>query len=106
MTKLLIAISFLLFVGSPLANENKPFYGGGWYKCSALLKYERDREYDYIYGAKQWLLGYITGRNQERGSGNTEKLTTDDIYYYVINWCRKNPLQVTMGAANKLYNEN
>ena len=46
MTKLLITISFILFLGSPFANANKQSFARGYSKCSTLLKYERDREYD------------------------------------------------------------
>lgn len=76
--------------------------GFGKYDCATWFTKEP---------AKDWLLGYLTGVNfiladAKKGFDPLSKVNSaEQIYLWVDNYCKANPLKTVHSAANELYIE-
>ena len=80
----------------------------GGYKCGQILAYDRDNHRGLRNHTISWFKGYLTALNSENAAfdeGNDVSNVPDDdsIYYYLVNYCRNNPLKDIVDASDALY---
>lgn len=69
---------------------------GGWVKANSPT-------------SRTWLLGYLSGVNFKAATKSTDPLdkinSADQIFLWMDNYCRANPLKTVQAGANELYRE-
>ena len=73
--------------------------------CGQLLESERENEKTAIWGVKMWLMGYITGRNQESLSKVLGDAKSESIYHHIVRYCRENPFLDVLTGVSELYKD-
>ena len=85
----------------------------GGMKCGQLLSYDRDDNKGVKNHIISWFKGYLTEKNRanaiDAATYDVEKSDIsnvpddDSIYYYFVKYCRDNPINHTLDAADALW---
>ena len=80
--------------------------GAGGRSCGYLLEIENNRkQIDEVYlQFVTWIQGYISGKNSMNGSQKSRGISHEALYFSVINYCRKKPLDMIADAVDEIYN--
>ena len=83
-----------------------PGYGylvHGAYQCGEILSDDKDNNTTSMYQTKSYIQGYITARNYSANADVGENVKSQSLYYYVIKFCKDNPLKGIHHAAESIY---
>jgi len=110
LTIIMLAAVLLLAGGAKPVWGEYTVKGTGTVPCGTFLSEEKSRRgkdmtyFDYM----SWMLGYITGRNYERGlrglpSEKRKDVSPDSTYYAAVKYCRNNPKKKLYHAMEHVY---
>jgi len=76
--------------------------GGGANSCAYFLQtIQSNNQYLQIW--RQWITGFISGRNYERDESKGRNIDEDAFVYEVRNYCQKEPMKKIYEAVIFLY---
>lgn len=99
---LLLCSLLSVSLNSNAADNNFTVYGYGLLSCGKYIKLTESRSL-----AEQWVLGFVTAKNETIHHGKETNKYLDGLDYhsiqlYITNYCNLNPLSVMYDAANHL----
>lgn len=95
-----IVITSLFFISTSCIAST--MIGGGANSCSYFLQtLQSNNQYVLIW--RQWITGFISGRNYERDESKGRNIDEDAFVYEVRNYCQKEPMKKIYEAVIFLY---
>ena len=102
MKKIIYIIILLNYFYLPLAKSELTLV----HNCSSVIKWDDEKYAQGIAAIRNWTFGYLAALDQTLGIGSLKNSNLDAVYYYVVNFCKNNPLKSTDEAVIDLFSKN
>jgi hypothetical protein len=106
MMRLLLLTMLLTALASPAVSAMKKGFGDGNLSCGAWTQERQSSSQSSSSHVRQWVLGYVSGANYwNEYQDFLGPVDAPAIYAWIDNYCRSNPLEKLIVAADRLVQE-
>ena len=105
---ILSAILFpLVMNSSPSHSEPWVYWGWGVGSCADVIKDTQENNGSYpmldTLAVSSWIMGYISGRNEQSGTEMVSKTDIDGIIFELIKRCKAEPMSEILDELDWIY---